>query len=182
MAIASCLVPQEGGQVQGWESVCWGVGWVLGFLVSWLLGFLVVSKSPGFLMCLLFVLCFKVSWFLSLWFLSFLISKFIGFLDSTFLGFWVPKIQWSQITKISCHVFWKMLIPYSRCSRSFKMDLHDVSVPVFPTLENSWIIWGILVSPKINNIGFEAQGHVRKPRNHDNEGFSVSPMSKSKSY
>ena len=30
----------------------------------------------------------------------------------------------------------------------------------------SWIIWSVLVSPKMNNIGFGAQGHVRKSRNH----------------
>ena len=37
------------------------------------------------------------------------------------------------------------------------------------------------MSPKIDNIGFGAQGHVPKSRNHRNEGFEGSPMSKSKS-
>ena len=38
------------------------------------------------------------------------------------------------------------------------------------------------MSPKIINIGFGAQGHVRKSRNHRNEGFEGSHESKSKSY
>ena len=46
----------------------------------------------------------------------------------------------------------------------------------------SWILWSVLVSPKINNIGVGAQGHVRKPRNHRNEEFEGSHTSKSRSY
>ena len=46
----------------------------------------------------------------------------------------------------------------------------------------SWIMLNVLVSPEINDIGFEAQGHVQKPRHHRNEGFSASPIIKSKSY
>ena len=38
------------------------------------------------------------------------------------------------------------------------------------------------MSQKINNIGFGAQGHAQKCRNHRNDGFSVSPIGKSKSY
>ena len=34
-----------------------------------------------------------------------------------------------------------------------------------------WICLSILASPKIKIIGFEAQGHVQKSRNHRNEGF-----------
>ena len=40
----------------------------------------------------------------------------------------------------------------------------------------------ILGSPKINDIGFGAQGHVQKSRHHDNEGSEGSHTSKSKSY
>ena len=40
----------------------------------------------------------------------------------------------------------------------------------------------ILVSPKIDNIGFGAQGHVQKSRNHEHEGFEGFPITKSKSY
>ena len=36
-------------------------------------------------------------------------------------------------------------------------------------------------SPKINDIGLGAQGHVQKSRNHRNEGVEGSPISKSKS-
>ena len=45
-----------------------------------------------------------------------------------------------------------------------------------------WIIWSVQVSPKINNLGFGAQGHVQKCRNHRNERFEGSPISKSKIY
>ena len=38
------------------------------------------------------------------------------------------------------------------------------------------------MSPKINNIGFGAHGHIQKSRNHRNEGFECSHISKSKSY
>ena len=38
------------------------------------------------------------------------------------------------------------------------------------------------MSPKINVIGFGAQGHVRELGNHSNEGFEGSRVSKSKSY
>ena len=34
----------------------------------------------------------------------------------------------------------------------------------------------------INNIGFGAQGHVKKTANHRSEGFEGSNISKSKSY
>ena len=32
---------------------------------------------------------------------------------------------------------------------------------------------GVLVSPKINNIGFGARGRVQKSRNHRNDEFGV---------
>ena len=46
----------------------------------------------------------------------------------------------------------------------------------------SWIILSVLVSPKINHIGFGAQGHVRKSRNHEHEGFHDFSIVKRKSY
>ena len=49
-------------------------------------------------------------------------------------------------------------------------------------LDLSWIMWSVLVSPRTNDIGFEAQGQVRKSTNHENEGFEGSHKSKSKSY
>ena len=36
--------------------------------------------------------------------------------------------------------------------------------------------------PKINKIGFGAQGNVHKSRNHRDEGFAGSHITKSKSY
>ena len=41
---------------------------------------------------------------------------------------------------------------------------------------------GVLVSPKINHVGFGAQGHVRKSGNHRNEGVEDSRISKSTRY
>ena len=34
---------------------------------------------------------------------------------------------------------------------------------------------GVLVSPKIDNIGFGARGHVQKSRNHKDEEFAALP-------
>ena len=110
--IFQLLIPnlsnRGGGLVQGWESVCWGVGEFpslkikkskcLGFSVSW---------SPGFLVAL---------------FLGFLVSssfqsskdpKFQRCTDSR-IPFHVFDRYWSHITKLPFHVFWKMLIPYSK--------------------------------------------------------------------
>ena len=56
----------HGFRVQGWESVCWGVG------VSWFLVFLLVSCFLGFLFS---------------WFLDFLVPKDFGFLFSKFQRF-----------------------------------------------------------------------------------------------
>ena len=44
------------------------------------------------------------------------------------------------------------------------------------------MILRILVSPKIKINRFGAQGHVQKSRNHENEGFEGSQISKSRSY
>ena len=38
------------------------------------------------------------------------------------------------------------------------------------------------MSTKIKTNGFGAQGHIRKSRNHRNEGFEGSHISKSKNY
>ena len=44
------------------------------------------------------------------------------------------------------------------------------------------MVWNVLASPKIDNIGFGAHGHIQKSRNHRNEGVHGSHISKSKSY
>ena len=38
-------------------------------------------------------------------------------------------------------------------------------------IEFSLIVWSVLVSPKMDNIGFGSRGHVPKSENHKNEGF-----------
>ena len=155
-------VPQEGGSwfVEGW----WGFPYLkkfIGLLVSWFLGCL-VSKSQSF----------KDS------------ANHIMLVDRC----------WPHITNISSHAFWKRVIPYPRFPIICTTDLHDVSVPVFSNIfKNTWfptfegfryyycskMIWIFLdylrslVSPKIRIVGLGSHGHVRKCRNHDNEGFHV---------
>ena len=138
------------------------------------------------------------------WLLGFSVSWFLGLLVSSFQSFRVPKIQGfinhlmflEDIDPISPSfhfmLFWKILIPYPRFSRTYWTYLRNFLAPVFsikirmPGLQKirfpniiclktirdvSWIIWSILVSPKMNNIGFGSHGHVRKSPNHENEGL-----------
>ena len=147
--------------------------------------------------------------FLVSWFQSFLAVGWFGFLCSWFLGFTVPKFPrfveryWSRITKFPFHVVWKILIPCPRFSRFYNTNRRDFR-PRFSHISQlsdfrhfgiseknnsgkgfgicSWIIWSILVFPRIAIIGFGNHGHVRKSRNHEDEGFSVSPIIKSTSY
>ena len=74
--------------MQGWESVCFGVG-VLGFLVSWFQSFL-VSHLLGFL----------DSSFLVTWFHRLLDVQLLCFLFSKSLGFKVSKIYQHSISCI----------------------------------------------------------------------------------
>ena len=86
---SASLMPQEGGRVQGWESICWGVR---GFFASWFRNFL-VSK-----------------------FLGFLDSGFLGLLVSTCLGFLVSKFH--RFTNSNVNIVWKMMVPYYQNSIS----------------------------------------------------------------
>ena len=63
--------------------------------------------------------------------------------------------------------------------RSFEIRKNHFPLMIW---DLSWVFKSSLGSPKMNNIGFGAQGHVRKSRNHRNEGFEGSHISKSKSY
>ena len=126
--------------------------------------------------------------FLVSWFLGFLVSKFLGFLFSKLSKFQRSNIPYYQIS-ISC-----FLIGIDFISKIFKILLDGssgFSAPVFSHtfhffeihnfeicdfLSNmiwhfSWICWGFWVSPKINNIGFGARGHVRQSRNIIEMGF-----------
>ena len=109
-------VPQEGGRVQGWESV-WGVlgipllgkvYWVVGFLASW----------------------FLVSWFL-VWFVvslfrSFEVHRFHqSFLDylcfvSKFIGFKVQKIE------IDIYCVWQIVDPVLKTSEHYHFMLSEI--------------------------------------------------------
>ena len=65
---------------------------------------------------------------------NFLVSKYLGFQVSWFQSFKKSKFQWSHITNTSCDVFWKILIPYSRCSRSGKTGRHVFLVSAFSNI------------------------------------------------
>ena len=69
----------------------------------------------------------------------------------------------------------------SKCSL-FEIVRFPKNMMLLNELGFSWIIWRVPGFPKINNIRFGSHGHVRKARNHENDGFSVSPIVKSKSY
>ena len=58
-------------------------------------------------------------------------------------------------------------------SSIFQNNMFEVTL-MFP-----WIIWSVLVSPKIKINGVGAQGHARKSRNHRKEGVDGSPISTS---
>ena len=162
---------------------CWIIGfpasWFLSLLVSKLLGFLfvcLVSWFQSFLVA--WFLGFAVPWFL-----SFVVSGFLGFLVSWFQDFRVPKIQesiscfWEIIPhyqhSISCLV--EDIDPIFRFVWEFIKRIVGVfsahpfrNSPThgFPKTEMWRILFSnmigdffginqsVLVSPKINNIGF----------------------------
>ena len=97
-----------------------------------------------------------------------------------------PKFQNSKVSKFRKFI---LLNSQNRDERDANLQPLKIQILNFPNsyvwkwlVLFSWIIWSVLVSPKINNIGFGAQRHVQKSRNHENEGFEGSPISKSKSY
>ena len=79
--------------VQGWESLCWRV-----------LGILLLENQQ-----------IMVSWFLGVWFLDCKVSWFLGFKVSWSRNF---KDSGSHITEYPFHVLKKILIPYSRFSKT----------------------------------------------------------------
>ena len=101
-------VAQEGGRVQGRESVCWGVGvsWFLGLLLSGYLRSL-VSRSFNF----------EVSWFLSFlfsWLLGSLVSWFQRFSVSKLLGF---KVSWFRSFNDPIFPKYQFMHSVNYCSR-----------------------------------------------------------------
>ena len=140
-------------------------------------------------------------------FLGFLVSRILGFRVAWFLGF---EVSWFQSFKDSMIPYYQIpsscfLIDIDLTSKIFRMSLDGSSglsgARLFPTFSNnmkstilklpnrifskmlwdpSWIFKSILGSPKINNIGVGAQGHVRKSRNQRNEGFEGSHIANRK--
>ena len=170
-------------RVPGWsgaggEAVCWGLLGIplLEKFIDFLCFCFLVSKCLGFLLS--WFQRFKVSWFL-----AFKVSKFHRFKD--------PILP-------NCHYM------FCVGSRSHAQDLqelirrtvgfvsarhfetcHNFGLPNYDIYKNqicfknvfglSWTCFGVLVSPKINIIGFWAWWQVQKTRNHRHEGFEVLP-------
>ena len=135
-------------------------------------------------------------------------TKSPSFKVSWFLGFKVSKIQkLINVGRDRAHItkFHFMCLidtdPIFNFFKIFEMDLHDVSALVFSE-RSKQLMSGIvrftkIISPKNivcflhcledlgvskDNIGLGSQGHVPKCENHEHEGSSVSPITKSKSY
>lgn len=86
-----------------------------------------------------------------------------------------------KICKNAFHVFWEILISYSKFPRKFKTGLHDCSVPVF-SIGFPIDYFGNPGVSKDRIVGSGSRGRAQKSGNHRNDRFSVSPISKSKSH
>ena len=99
---------------------------------------------------------------------SFLVSTipmFKIYKFSKFQSFKVPKFQSFEISTFQ-----------NSQIRNSRKQMCGTHTHTLPKLYNN------LTSPKINSIGFGAQGHVRKCRNHRNDGVEGSHITKSESY
>ena len=66
-----------------------------------------------------------------------------------------------------------------------ELKMLDSQQMVFPKFlfsnmswDDSYIFKSILVSPKIDHIGFGSRGHVQKSRTHGNDGFRFLEISR----
>ena len=121
-------------------------------------------------------------------------SEFQSFKVPKFQSFKVSKFQNSERSKLQSFQVSRFEIYNSKFSNGVRhatqhknnniisnsqISQHNISKHVSGF---SGIVLSFLVSREIYNIGFGAQGHVRKCSNHGNEGFEVSHLTKSKSY
>ena len=173
---------------------CWGLPYleqIMGVLLSWCFA-LFVSWFLGY----------KVSWFQSLlvsWFQNSEVSKFqssnvskLHYVLLEYIGPELPKFHFMFFELYWSHLqdyFRRVVGMFRRPSFQNRSKVSMFKMLIFPKLiffkmirEFPRILWGILVSQKVNDIGCGAQGHVQKFRNHEIEGFSNSPMTKSQSY
>ena len=125
------------------------------------------------------------------WCLLLLVSKLLGFMVSKFLGFNVPhfndpilpKLHFMSSGKYWPHIQAVRCPSFPTCSkhgfRHFDISQNDIfkNIDLFVRVK-----WGILVSAKMNHIGFGSNGNVRKCRNHEHDGFSGSPIMKTTNY
>ena len=122
-----------------------------------MLGIPLPEKFIGFL-TFSFLVCFRVG-FLVAWFQSFLVSEFLGFLVSK-----------QELIRRIVGIGRPLSLP-----KRLGLVISDILkftkyCPKKRLWTFSWNNSGILGSEKIKLNCFRAQGHVRKSRNHENEG------------
>ena len=138
------------------------VSWLLGFLVSWFRSFEFQSFNISLKLCWkVLIPCYHNS-----------ISCFLEDIDPIFKIF-------KNLLDGSSGLFGPRLFhcPF----QSFDFHLLNFQKYYFWQLLFSHIIYGILVPPKMNNIGLGSHGHVRKSPKPGNKEFSSSPILKSES-
>ena len=117
------------------------VSWFLGFLISWCLGFFVSQLQKS-------ISCFVETCWCHITknahvFLKILIPPY----QDCNLCFWRDIHSEFKSFK-TFRVFLKISIPYSRFSRKFETDLHDLSVPAFSDIFKTFDFYNFKNSPK----------------------------------
>ena len=115
---------------------------------------------------------------------SFKITKIFNVFLQSFRTSWFPRFDFSKFQK---H-FSKIIFDNSRCA-GHATQTNKIAILKCPTIvfvemtwDLSWTEWGVLASPKINNTGFGAHGHVQRSRNHRKEVVHGSHTTTTKSY
>ena len=119
-----------------------------------------------------------------------MVSWFLGSLVSWFQSVFVSWLQSLKCVPYNHFVlFPEKIHPISKIfGQKQRRIFESLRRPSCPKLKKTrcsiaWCLQNdIMGSPKINNIGLGAQGHVRKSRNHMHAGFNGSPIIKSESY
>ena len=122
----------------------------------------------------------KIESFLASKFHCFKVSKFPNVNGSTFQISKVPKFQCCKLLKVQNYIVSNMCgAHFSNLSKLSNSQTYRNNMCA-NYLGIAWTIWSVLVSSKINHIGFGARGHVRKFRNQRNDGCPVSPIANRK--
>ena len=131
------------------------------------------------------------------WFLNFLVSQLLCFLVSKFQVSEIQNVKVSMIPyyQMSISCFLEDIDSISKIFKSFIWRIWGIVLcPSLPNFQNvgfaffkmynnsdiwkcpgefSWLFLGVLVSPKITNVGFGAWWRVPKPRNHGIWSFGL---------